>query len=221
MAPRPTSIRLGIVALAAGALLLAGGCSSTATATATATANAAPGGSTPPAASSTAPGPSAPASSAGPVLPGFSLPSDDKSLEALLPSTLCGQAAIKLSMSGASFLTGAGAEFTATLAQLGKTAADVAIALAESDPTKASGCKVSAGVFEVKGADDAQLQTVFLAAASQSETTYTQGSIGGKTVYVDASNPSSKNYAYFKGDGIFFVSAPDDATATTVLSSMP
>ena len=39
--------------------------------------------------------------------------------------------------------------------------------------------------------------------------------------FIDASDPTSKNYAYFKGDGVFFVQAPDDATAAPILSALP
>ena len=215
MAPRPTSIRLALLGPAAGVLVLLAACSSAA-------ATAAPGASTPPVAS-TAPAAAstAPGSSTAPVLPGFSLPSDDKDLEALLPSTICGQPAIKTSLSGASFAAGADPAFTAVLSQLGKSASDVAFAIATGDPTKAATCAVTAGVFEVKGADGDALKTIFLASAVQEEKTYTESSLGGKDVFLDTSDSSQKSYAYFKGDGIFFVEAPDDATAGPILSSMP
>jgi hypothetical protein len=206
MAPRSTSLRLAAVGLAAGALLLAG-CSSSAT--------TAPG-------SSSAPAPSTAAgSSSGPVLPGFSLPNDDKDLEALLPSTLCGKTDVKTSLSGADLSSGADPAFAATLAQLGKSTNDVGFAIAEPDPTTASDCAVTIGVFAVNGADGNQLKTVFLAAATAEETVYTESNVGGKDVFIDASDPTAKNYAYFKGDGVFFVQAPDDATAAPLLTALP
>ncbi|HEY7936499.1 MAG TPA: hypothetical protein VID26_05155 [Candidatus Limnocylindrales bacterium] len=218
MAPRSTSIRLAAVGLAAGALLLAG-CSSSAT--------TAPGGSSAPAPSTALGGSSAPApstaagSSSGPVLPGFSLPNDDKDLEALLPSTLCGKTDVKTSLSGADLSTGADPAFAATLAQLGKSTSDVGFAIAEPDPTTSSDCAVTIGVFAVNGADGNQLKTVFLAAATAEETAYTESNVGGKDVFIDASDPTAKNYAYFKGDGVFFVQAPDDATAAPLLTALP
>ena len=206
MAPRSTSLRLAAVGLAAGALLL-GGCSASDT--------TAPG-------SSSAPAPSTAAgSSSGPVLPGFSLPNDDKDLEALLPSTLCGKTDVKTSLSGADLSSGADPAFAATLAQLGKSTNDVGFAIAEPDPTTASDCAVTIGVFAVNGADGNQLKTVFLAAATAEETVYTESNVGGKDVFIDASDPTAKNYAYFKGDGVFFVQAPDDATAAPLLTALP
>jgi hypothetical protein len=210
MTARSASARLGFVGLAVALVVLAA-CSSTAT--------AAPGASTPAGGSSSAAPSSAAPSSA--TLPGFSFPSDDKDLENLLPSTLCGQTAIKTSLNGASFAAGADPSFLGVLTQLGKTPADVGFALSTGDPTKAPDCQVSAGVFKINGVDSGQLQTVFLAVAAAQEQTYTQGNLGGKDVYVDASDPTSRNYFYVKGDGVFFVSAPDDATAGTVLSTLP
>ena len=221
MSDRPTPLRLAIIGLAAGALVFVAACSSTA-ATAAPVVSAAPGASAAPVVSTLpAAGSTAPESSVAPVVPGFSLPSDDKGLEALLPSTICGQPAIKTSMSGASLAAGADPAFTATLTQLGKSASDVAFAISTGNPAKVPTCGVTAGVFEIKGADSGQLQTVFLAAAVAEEKAYTAANVGGKDVYVDASDPTSKNYFYVKGDAVFFVSAPDDTTGATILSSMP
>lgn len=216
MTARPAPLRLGFVGIAAALLLLAG-CSSTAT--------SAPGASTPAGGASSAAlssaggGSSAAPSSA--VLPGFSFPSNDKELEGLLPDSLCDAATIKTSESGSSFAANADPSFTAVLTALGKTAADVEFAFAIPDPTKAGDCRVSAGIFEINGADSGQLQTVFLASAAAQETTYTPGNVGGKDVYVDAKDPTSRNYFYIKGDAVIFASAPDDATAATVLSTLP
>jgi len=221
MTTRLASLRLGFIGFAAAALIFGACSSSTATAAPGATTAAGGGSSLPP--SSAAPS-SAALSSAGPssaVLPGFSFPSDDKDLENLLPGTLCGQAAIKTSLDGASFAAGADPAFLGVLTQLGKTPADVGFALSAGDPTKAPNCAVSAGVFKINGVDSGQLQTVFLAEAAAAEQTYTQANIGGKDVYLDASVPTSRNYFYVKGDGVFFVSAPDDATAGSVLSTLP
>lgn len=205
MTARPAPLRLGFVGVA-GALLLLAACSSSAT--------NAPGATTP-----AGGGSSAAPSSGG--LPGFSFPSDDKDLENLLPGTLCGQPAVKTSLNGASFAAGADPAFVGVLSQLGKTPADVGFAISAGDPTKAPDCEVSAGVFKINGVDSGQLQTVFLAEAAAEEQSYSQGNVGGKDVYVDASDPTARNYFYVKGDGVFFVSAPDDATAGPILSALP
>lgn len=223
MAPRSKSLRFGLALVASGALVFVAACSSSPAAT-TAPASTAPGASTAAGSSSAPITSTAPASSvpgASIAIPAFSFPSDDKGLEALLPSTMCGQPATKLSMTGSDFAADADPAFIATLSQLGKSVNDVAVALATGDPVKAPDCNVNAGVFEVKGADGGQLQSVFLAASAASETTYTKGNVGGRDVYIDASDPTNRNYAYFKGDGIFFVTAPDDATAAPILSAMP
>jgi hypothetical protein len=207
MTSRSVSVRLGFIGFAAAAAVILAACSSS-------TPTAAPG-------ASTAAGGGSSAAPSSAVLPGFSFPSDDKDLENLLPGTICGQAAIKTSLDGASFAAGADPSFLGVLTQLGKTPADVGFALSAGDPTKAPNCAVSAGVFKINGVDSGQLQTVFLAEAAAQEQTYTQANIGGKDVYLDASDPTSRNYFYVKGDGVFFVSAPDDATAATVLSTLP
>ena len=207
MTSRSVSVRLGFIGFAAVAAVILAACSSS-TATAAPGATAAAGG-----------GSSAAPSSA--VVPGFSLPSNNKDLEGLLPDNLCDAATIKTSESGSSFAANADPAFTAVLTALGKTAADVEFAFAIPDPTKAGNCNVSAGIFEINGADSGQLQTVFLASAAADETTYTPGNVGGKDVYVDASDPTSRNYFYIKGDAVIFASAPDDATAATVLSTLP
>ena len=198
MTSRPITTRLAGLALAAGALLLVAACSSTA-------ATAAPGTT---AAPSTA------------AVPGSSLPSENKGLEALLPATLCGQPTTKTSLSGATFAAAATPVFTAMLSQLGKTPTDVNLAFASADATKAPNCGVTVGVFQISGANKDALKTVFLAASLQDETTYTESNVGGKDVFLDTSS-SNKSYAYFKDDGVFFVEAPDDATAATVLAVMP
>ena len=198
MTSRPISPRLAGLALAAGVLLLVAACSSP----------------------STTAGPVATAAPSSAALPGSSLPSEDKDLEGLLPATLCGQPTTKTSLSGATFAAAATPVFTAMLSQLGKTPSDVNLAFASADATKAPNCGVTVGVFQISGASKDAIQTVFLAASIQDETTYTESNVGGKDVFQDTSS-SDKSYAYFKDGGVFFVQAPDDATAATVLATMP
>jgi hypothetical protein len=157
------------------------------------------------------------------AIPSFVLPNDDKGLEALLPDQLCGKASIKLSLSGARFASVQDPVFDATLSELGKTAADVSFAIAEPNPATSAGCKVSAAVLRIKGADPAKFRDLFIAAAKREEnTTYTTGNVGGKDVHIGKTPGSDKEtYAYFKGDALFFVTAPDAATATPALQVMP
>jgi len=155
------------------------------------------------------------ASQAQPSFAVPSLPSEAKDLEALLPNSLCGAAATKTSLSGTSFAATAQPEFKAALSALGKQPSDVAFAIAFS----ASGC--GAGIFRIAGVDQATLQQTFLAEQQKSGTTYTQGSVGGKNVYIADEGSTGKQYLYFTGDAVIFASAKDDATAATILQALP
>ncbi|MEA3033312.1 MAG: hypothetical protein QOH86_1328 [Sphingomonadales bacterium] len=149
------------------------------------------------------------------TIPSFALPSGAKDLEALLPARLCGETAIKLSMSGAQFTSSADPTFKAILQALGKQASDVSFALAGS-PT--SGC--TAGIFRIAGVDQNLLQQAFLAEEQKTGTVATQGSVGGKSVYI-ADRTGAKEYVYFKGDAAIFVEAKDEASAAAILQQLP
>ena len=134
---------------------------------------------------SAAPASEAPSAESSIAIPSFELPSDDKALEALLPSQLCGKTATKLSFSGARFAAVDDPTFTSTLAQLGKSPKDVAFAISSPGVASIADCKESAAVFQIKGADPGRFRDVFIAAArQQNDTTYTQGNLGGKDVYI-------------------------------------
>lgn len=149
------------------------------------------------------------------AIPSFELPSGAKDLEALLPDTLCGVKAIKLSMSGAQFSATADKEFLATLQALGKQPSDVAFAIAGSQTC-------SAGIFRIAGVDTSLLQTTFLAEEQKTGSAYTQGSVGGRDVFIAAaSSGGGKQYVYFKGDAAIFVQATKDADAASVLATLP
>lgn len=187
------------------------------------------GGSTSPsgdASASVAPASSSPASEAPPssaaqseapvVVPSFAFPSTDKELEALLPDTLCGKKTQKVSMGGAVFDNAADPAFVAVLQKLGKTTSDVSLAIAA--PTSSGGC--SAGIFRIKGADGAALKDAYLAEAAKQGNTFTEASLGGKTIYVDPKS-SSFGYAYFKGDAIIFAYADNDKDAADIIAALP
>ena len=145
-----------------------------------------------------------------------SLPSEAKDLEALLPDTICGDKATKVSMAGGSFLANAGAEFTAALSALGKTPADVSVAVAGG----ASGC--SAVAMRIAGADQNALQSAVLASVQQGGgSAPTQSSLGGKTVYVITDSSGKKSYIYFKNDTIFIADTTSEADAGTIIQGLP
>ena len=149
------------------------------------------------------------------AIPSFVLPSGAKDLEAILPNELCGSTAVKFSMSADQFMTGADEEFVSTLEALGKQPSDVTFAAASSTD---GGC--SAGIFRIKGVDEGKLRDTFLAEEQKTGTTYTQASVGGKSVYVSASGDGNQ-YAYIKGDAVIFVVAKDEASAATILQALP
>jgi hypothetical protein len=148
------------------------------------------------------------------AIPSFVLPSEAKDLEALLPNTLCGATATKASMTGTSFMATADDSFKATLAALGKQPSDVAFAFAFTT----AGC--GAGIFRINGVDQGALKQGLLAEEQKSGNTYTQATVGGKSVYVSAQG-SGKQYVYFAGDAVIFAQAKDDATAAGILQQLP
>jgi hypothetical protein len=149
------------------------------------------------------------------AVPSFVLPSGAKDLEALLPDQLCGAKAVKLSMTGDQFASSANTEFKAALQALGKSVSDVAFAIA-GDPTYSC----TAGIFRVKGVDQNLLQQALLAEEQKSGNTYTQGSVGGKNVYITDAG-SGKQYVYFSGDAAIFASAKTEAEAAGILQKLP
>jgi hypothetical protein len=216
MSARASRLILAVGAIAVAALLAACGTSG-------ATGSA---GSSPSAAASVdAPSAAAPsesphaASSAGPTLDlgSFDLPSGAKELEAILPNEMCGSTAIKFSMSGDQFADGADEEFISLLAALGKSPSDTSFAAAGSTDGDCG-----AGIFRINGVDTNQLQQTFLAASQDEGTTYSQSSIGGKNVFVlTMEGETDKQWVYFQGDAMLFVTADDEAQAATIIEDMP
>ena len=213
--------RRTVAAIASTALLVVWGCGAAATPIPSAAPPASQAAASAPAPSAAEPSaaePSTAEASAGApsvAIPSFTLPSEAKDLEALLPDTICGSKATKASLSGASFSANAQPEFKAALTALGKSPSDVSFAFAFSE----SGC--GAGIFRIAGVDANQLQQVFLAEQQKSGTTYTQGSVGGRNVFISDEGSSGKQYFYFAGDAVLFATAKDDATAGPILQSLP
>ena len=148
MTRRTISAAVGMV-LAMILLAACSGSSSSVAPSAAGQATAAPETTAP----SAAPASEAPSAEASNAIPSFELPSDDKGLEALLPSTMCGKTATKLSFSGARFANITDPTFTSTLAQLGKSPTDVAFAVSSPGVAALGTCKQGAIVFQIKGAD--------------------------------------------------------------------
>jgi hypothetical protein len=207
--------------VASGALCIAlVGCGAAATPTPSASSaaelpsQAAPSVAAPSAAEPSATESSAAAPSTG-TQPSFSLPSDAKDLEALLPDSLCGGKSIKTSMNGTTLGSAGQSDLVKALAALGKSATDITLAIA-IEPT--SNC--TAGILRIKGVDTSLLQSAMMAAAAQSGTTATQTTVGGKTVYKDAGTDST-TYVYFSGDSVIFASAKKDSDAASIVQSLP
>lgn len=223
--------RIMAVIVVLAVTVVVAGCSAASTSSAPSAAAAAsvavPASSEPtsaPSASEAAPPASGEVPSAEPsvALPSFVLPNDDKGLEALLPAKLCGKTATRVSYSGERFKKYPDATLTKTVAQLGKTVDDVAMAI--STLMSSSGtCHSLAGVFQVKGADPGAFRDYFIAQAKkEDQTIFTQGNVAGHDVYIGVkAGDATKTYAYFKGDALFFVVATDDAAAAPLLEQMP
>ena len=182
------------------------------------------GASTPsPTASPTpVPTPSAGASS-GAALPSFTLPSNAKDLEALLPDSLGGVKLVKASYKGSDFLNSANSneEFKTWLTSVGKSLDDVSAAFGFS----ASGTSGSAiFAFRVNGVDNGKLIDAFKTSAAQgnSAMTWTSANVGGKNVQ-QSQDPDTKTTVYLYGthDLLFFVSTNDPAVAQEALSHLP
>jgi hypothetical protein len=153
------------------------------------------------------------------ALPSFaipSLPSEAKDLEALLPSTICGAASTKTSISGASLGQAVDKTFLDTLTALGKSVNDVSFALAISTSTSCG-----AGIFRIAGVDPGALQSTMIAQEQKSGEAFSQGNVGGKAVFISSGSGTGKQYVYFHGDAVIFAQAPDDTQAASILQQLP
>lgn len=217
MSHRPSVALAGVLLILAGCGAAATpipstGAASTAPSTAASTATASTEGSVEASTPASAGSSSATGSFA---IPSFKLPSEAKDLEAILPGTICGTAATKLSQTGDKFATSADPTFLKVLQALGKSPTDVAYAIAIGGST---GC--AAGVFRISGVDSNALKAAFQAQAQQAGDTFAEKTVGGKQVAVQT-NASAASYFYFAGDAVLFVVADSDAKAATILQQMP
>ncbi len=88
-----------------------------------------------------------------------------------------------------------------------------------ADITETSGFAFIAIRFA--GADSSKLLQVFQAASQASGQTVTSVNLGGKAALKATDSSGSSSYFYVKNDTILAVTAPDDATAATMLAVLP
>jgi len=165
------------------------------------------------------------AASASSALPSFTLPSNAKELEALLPDTLGGVTLTKASMKGSDFVNSATSneELTSWLKGVGKSLNDVSAAYA-FDLTGTTPAAIFA--FRVQGVDSAQLIDGLKKSVDTSNSTtltWSTANVGGKNVQqvADPNTAGSTLYLYGTADIVFFVSTKDAATAAEALSALP
>ena len=164
-----------------------------------------------------------PGASASQLLPSFSLPSNAKELEALIPDTLGGQKVTKASYKGSDFVnsTNSSEEFKTWLNSVGKSLNDVSAAFG----FVASGTSGSAiFAFRVEGVDNARLIEAFKTSmgSTNSTMTWTLANVGGKNVQ-RAEDPDTKTaiYLYGTADLLFFVTTNDTKVAEEALQHLP
>lgn len=169
----------------------------------------------------TATPPATPSAAASNALPSFTLPSNAKELEALLPDTLGGVKLTKASMKGTDFVNSASSspELKAWLDSVGKSLNDVSAAYA-FDLTGKSPAAVFA--FRVQGVDHTQLIDK-LKTSMQSDgtvTSWTSANVGGKDVQQGEASDGTL-YVYGTADIVFFVKTDNATLAAEALSHLP
>ena len=176
---------------------------------------------TPSAAASSAPPSEAAASepAASQLIPGYTFPSEAKDLEAVIPDTICGAKAQKLSLKGKDVFNAnnpdAGA-IESVLNSIGKSTSDVSAAA--GIPLAAnSDCSVI--IIRINGADEGQLRTLMLAEAAKEKQTFTETTVGGKTVY--QGDVGKFDYTYIKGDGVIILTTGTKKEAEDLIAQLP
>jgi hypothetical protein len=168
------------------------------------------------------PAEASPSAEGSQAIPSFVLPSfnADVDLEKQLPDTLGGVKLQKFSFKGADFLKGSDPStksFNDLLAAIGKTPADMSIAIA-------GGGKVTVGAFKISGADANVVLNAFVQAAVKNQTgsSTSDTSISGKSVKkVTTTTSTTPSYVYAHGDVVFFVSGDDMTLVTEAFSKLP
>jgi hypothetical protein len=149
----------------------------------------------------------------------------DPALEGQLPTTVSGVQLSKFSVTLAELRVSSADRTTidAFLGSIGKTESDASFASAY-DPSGGVGGGVSA--FKVSGANGGTLLAAIVALQSSdlgSGAVTKQSSVGGKTVTVVSvgTGPNDTVWVYGRGDTVYVVQAPAEATATPFITALP
>jgi hypothetical protein len=167
-----------------------------------------------------APGTQAPVGSVGPGF-SFTLPSEDKALEDILPDEVAGEAVQKASMSGASIFQGGGSEdMQAMIVKLGKSPDDMSAAFGGNS-------KASIVAFRVKGSDANSIYNAFVEAADPADVvSVTDVTVAGKSAKkVVGEDEGTTSYVYLYGDAVVVVSTMagelDQQVLDEIFSKLP
>jgi len=180
------------------------------------------GAATPTPSPTPTPAPTPSTDASGQQLPSFSLPSNAKELEALIPDTLGGAKVTKASMKGSDFVNSSSSnpELKTFLDSVGKSLNDVSAAFG----FVAGGSSGSAVLaFRVQGVDNSRLIDEFKKSANSSGTmTWTSANVGGKNVQ-QAKDPDTQvnTYLYGTADLLFLVETNDTKIAQEALQHLP
>ena len=152
------------------------------------------------------------------IVPGFSMPSVDKDLEAILPDTIAGEAVTKGSVSGETMVAGQGGEdLKDVLAALDKSPSDLTAAIG-------SNSKAFFLAFRIKGVEASRFFDAFLdAAADNPAAQLSDVTIAGKQAKKFSDTPGSTTYLYLTGDAIVTVSpiVASDAVLDEIFEQLP
>lgn len=147
----------------------------------------------------------------------FTLPSEDKALEDLLPDDVGGAPISKASMAGDSLVGGIDSQIGVVVQGLGKTADDISAAFG-------TGGGVSITAYRLKGVPAQTLLQSFVTMLSGEDApTVTDANVGGKAVK-KAVSPDSTIYVYTKDDVLFTIVATPggtDAAIAEAISKLP
>ena len=175
---------------------------------------------TPSAAPSSAPPSEAAASepAASQLIPGFTFPSDAKDLEAVIPDTICGAKAQKLSLKGKDVFNANNpdaAAIEAVLNSIGKSTATSAPPPGSRLPAN-SDCSVI--IIRINGADEGQAADLMLGRGREGEADL-HGDHGGRQDRLPG-RPGKFDYTYIKGDGVIIFTAGTKKEAEDLIAQL-
>ena len=156
------------------------------------------------------------------AIPSFDL-NGDPELAARFPDTIGGEPINVQSFSGDTFMAGGGADpsFTAFLDSVGADLDDVSVAFGGA---MSGENLLSVAAFRVRGANEDQLETEFLAASQAVGDIegLEQTSVGGKDVWsaADPTGAGLSMYIYVKDDTVYFLTGSEEQAAE-ILAALP